>query len=675
MKDSFILGLLQNISVLLAFSFIFDYFWTRNESRNTFVNKVLAGIIIGIATILLILTPWTFKTGVFFDTRSVLLAISGLFFGILPTVLAMLIAALYRLYEGGAGQWMGIAVVLSSGTIGMLWGRFRPDWKKNPTRELIWLGFLVHLVMLGCAFLLPFEIVFHTLEKIILAVLIIYPLATILLGKLILKQIRNWENKIALNISEERWRFALEGAGDGLWDWDAETGKVFFSDQWKNMLGYASNEIRNDLSEWKKLIHPDDLERVLDHVEKMQNMNIEYYESEYRLLCKDGTYKWILDRGKVMGVDSLGFAKRSIGTHKDITERKRTENELKESKEYLNSILSTIPDLIFMFDKNGLFVDCQVSENSNLFVPLREFLYKNVTEVMPGEIGLKTLRAIDEVIRTGKQVNFEYDLMLPDGSNCFEARLVLFSNDRVLAVVRNTTRAKEAEIKLRQSREQLKSFAAHLQYIRENERQLLANEIHDELGQTLVAMKIDLGLLGNKVNKMIPESKLEKVLPEYERLTGFVDKSINVTRKIMTELHPEVLDILGFSEAARVLLRKFEERTGVETKFQSNVRDINLPQSYLVAVYHIFNEILSNVEKHAGATKVFVNLVKEDGRITLEVIDNGVGFEVSDIPQTGKYGILGMYERAYSIDGELIVTSQKNAGTTVLLEIHGSTEK
>ena len=83
------------------------------------------------------------------------------------------------------------------------------------------------------------------------------------------------------HINEERWRFALEGAGDGLWDWDAETGKVFFSDQWKNMLGYASNEIRNDLSEWKKLIHPDDLERVMEHVDKMQNMNIEYYESEY----------------------------------------------------------------------------------------------------------------------------------------------------------------------------------------------------------------------------------------------------------------------------------------------------------------------------------------------------------------------------------------------------------
>jgi len=675
MKDSFILGLLQNISVLLAFSYIVDYFWTQNESRNAFANKIIAGIIIGIATILLILTPWTFKTGVFFDTRSVLLAISGLFFGVLPTVLAMLIAALYRLYEGGAGQWMGIAVVLSSGTIGLLWGRFRPDWKKNPTRELIWLGFLVHLVMVGCAFLLPFEMVFQTLEKIFLAVLIIYPLATILLGKLILKQIRNWENKIALNISEERWRFALEGAGDGLWDWDAETGLVFFSDQWKNMLGYAPNEIRNDLSEWKKLIHPDDLDRVMNRVDKMQNMNIDYYESEYRLLCKDGTYKWILDRGKVMEVDSLGFAKRSIGTHKDITERKRTEKELKESKEYLNSILKTIPDLIFMFDKNGNFVDCQVSENVNLFVPLYEFLYKNVTEVMPDEIGSKTLQAINEVIKTGKQVNFEYDLVLPNGINYFEALLVLFSNDRVLAVVRNTTRTKESEMKLKQSREQLKSFAAHLQYIRENERQLLSNEIHDELGQTLVAMKIDLGLLGNKVSKIIPEGKQEQVLPEYQRLAGFIDKSINTTRKIMTELHPEVLDLLGFSEAANVLLHKFQERTGVVSVFQSNVRDINLNQSSSVAVYHIFNEIIENIEKHAGATNVIVNLTKENGRIVLEVKDDGVGFDAPDNPQEGKYGILGMYERAYSIDGEVFIKSEKGVGTTVILEIDERNDK
>ncbi len=190
-----------------------------------------------------------------------------------------------------------------------------------------------------------------------------------------------------------------------------------------------------------------------------------------------------------------------------------------------------------------------------------------------------------------------------------------------------------------------------------------------------VAMKIDLGLLGNKVSKIIPESKLEQVLPEYQRLAGFIDKSINTTRNIMTELHPEVLDILGFSEAASVLLRKFEERTGIETQFQSNVRDINLSQTHLVAVYHIFSQMLDNVEKHARATLVTVELSKENDRIILEVADNGIGFEVPDIPQTGKYGILGMYERAYSIDGELTVTSQKGVGTTVLLEINESTDK
>ncbi len=254
------------------------------------------------------------------------------------------------------------------------------------------------------------------------------------------------------------------------------------------MLGYAPDEIRNDLSEWKKLIHPDDLQSVMDHVDNMQNMNIEYYESEYRLLCKDGTYKWILDRGKVMEVDSLGFAKRSIGTHKDITEQKRTEKELKDSKEYLNSILKTIPDLIFMFDKNGDFVDCQVSEDIDLYAPINKFMHKNVKEVMPNDTADRTINAINSVLKNGQQVNFEYDLTLPDGKKSFEAQLLLFSNDRVLAMCKDISKAKESEKILKQSREQLKSFAAHLQSVREHERQLLSNEIHDELGQTLVVL-------------------------------------------------------------------------------------------------------------------------------------------------------------------------------------------
>jgi hypothetical protein len=107
MKDTFLLGLIQNIAVLLTFSMLYDYFWARNSGRRTFLYKLGTGFFVGGVGVVLILTPWTFTEGLFFDTRSVLLSVSGLFLGGIPTVIAMLILAIYRLVLGGPGVWMG----------------------------------------------------------------------------------------------------------------------------------------------------------------------------------------------------------------------------------------------------------------------------------------------------------------------------------------------------------------------------------------------------------------------------------------------------------------------------------------------------------------------------------------------------------------------------------------
>ena len=138
---------------------------------------------------------------------------------------------------------------------------------------------------------------------------------------------------LALKESEERWHFALEGTGDGIWDWDLATNKVFFSDQWKAMLGYQPDEIANELDEWNKRVHPDDLEQALNDINKHFNGETPIYRNEQRLLCKDGTYKWILDRGKILRRDEKGKPLRAIGIHTDISIRKQFENDLIIAKE------------------------------------------------------------------------------------------------------------------------------------------------------------------------------------------------------------------------------------------------------------------------------------------------------------------------------------------------------
>ena len=338
MNNGIILSLLQNIAILIAFSMLYDYAWVKSKKIIRITKKIFIGFILGCIGIVLMLTPWTLYPGLVFDTRSIMLSVSGLFFGAIPTIIAMIITSLYRVFMGGDGMWMGIAVILTSGTIGILWSNFKlKNSKIIKHKELIYVGLLVHVIMLACTAFLPKESILPTLKTISLPVIILYPLATLILGRLLVKQYQNWQIRKALHESEQRWKFALEGSGDGVWDWNPQTGEVYYSRQWKAMLGFKEDEIENNLKEWDKRVHPDDKEKVYADLKEHLKGETNRYVNEHRVLCKDGSYKWILDSGKVMERDENNNPVRVIGTHKDISKRKNAETHLKESnEEYLS---------------------------------------------------------------------------------------------------------------------------------------------------------------------------------------------------------------------------------------------------------------------------------------------------------------------------------------------------
>jgi PAS domain S-box-containing protein len=142
-----------------------------------------------------------------------------------------------------------------------------------------------------------------------------------------------------LRESEARWQYALEGAGDGAWDWDIRTGKIFFSRRWKEMLGYSEEEVGDSLDEWSNRVHPDDLPEAMTLVRRHLDGLTPQYWSEHRVRCKDGDYKWILDRGKVIERDKDGMALRCIGTHSDIDAFKRLQTENKETLAELTTLM------------------------------------------------------------------------------------------------------------------------------------------------------------------------------------------------------------------------------------------------------------------------------------------------------------------------------------------------
>ncbi len=168
---------------------------------------------------------------------------------------------------------------------------------------------------------------------------------------------RNREITKQLRDSEERWKFALEGAGEGVWDWNPQTGEALFSERWKEMLGYAEHEFPNSGAVWVDHIHLDDKEHAESIIHGCFTGSQPCFAIEYRMRCKDDAWKWILARGKVVSRDANGNPLRVIGTHTDITARKRSEESLQSSESKFRALYDSTGDAMMLFDENGFF-DC-----------------------------------------------------------------------------------------------------------------------------------------------------------------------------------------------------------------------------------------------------------------------------------------------------------------------------
>jgi signal transduction histidine kinase len=228
---------------------------------------------------------------------------------------------------------------------------------------------------------------------------------------------------------------------------------------------------------------------------------------------------------------------------------------------------------------------------------------------------------------------------------------------------------KKTENALIESQEKLKKFAAHLQFVREEERISLAREIHDELGQILVAIKIELGILIQNVTNEKEEGCREEWLQRLLRLSGLVNDTIHSSRRIMTDLRPAMLDFLGFIEAGRQHLMKFGERFQIECNFINDLADIEIDMQKSVALFRILQESLNNVAKHAHASEVTVHIGRDKDSMFLEISDNGKGFDLGQMRRMDSYGVLGMMERALILEGEFNIYSTPGEGTKVRVDM------
>jgi signal transduction histidine kinase len=230
--------------------------------------------------------------------------------------------------------------------------------------------------------------------------------------------------------------------------------------------------------------------------------------------------------------------------------------------------------------------------------------------------------------------------------------------------IEDVTERKQAEEELKRSSMQLRNLSHRLQSLREEERTLIAREIHDELGQQLSALQIDLTWLEDQV----PANK-RNVRARIRTMEGLVDTIIRSVQRIATELRPSLLDDLGLSAAIEWQAKEFKKRTGIECKVFLNKEEIKPTRDRSTAIFRIFQETLTNVLRHAQAKKVEVYLIEKSSQLVLEVRDDGRGIPESRIGSPKSLGLVGIRERANALRGNLQISGLPGGGTTVRVEL------
>ena len=217
---------------------------------------------------------------------------------------------------------------------------------------------------------------------------------------------------------------------------------------------------------------------------------------------------------------------------------------------------------------------------------------------------------------------------------------------------------------LKKSRENLRNLSSYLQSVREQERTLIAGEILDDLGQSLTALKIDISWLAKKLPK--DQKPLLEKLEAMSKLTGATLKTV---QRISTELRPSLLDHLGLAAAIEWQVEEFQNRSGIKYKLTIDPEDITLDEKLSTAIFRIFQETLTNVARHAQATRVTVSLKETEDTLELRLRDNGKGITKEQISDPKSFGLMGIRERVHPWGGQVTISGKPGKGTAVEIRI------
>ncbi|MEA5018695.1 MAG: EAL domain-containing protein [Erysipelotrichaceae bacterium] len=340
-------ALFNNAALLLGLSVIHELA-ALLPTKYQHLQKYFSGGSIALICIAIMLNPFTLQSGIIFDTRSVLISVTALVFGLIPTVITVVVAVIVRLLIGGSGTIMGVAVILSSAAIGLIWRHLIFNkTKRNPALSVYIMSLFVHLAMLICMLFLPNEDRFNVVNAITLPVMLIYPFATVLLSLLLMRQQKFKSTQAQLKESEERFKLLFEKAPLGYQSLDVDGNFLDVNQQWCELLGYKKEEV---IGKWfGDFLSPENKEAFIQRfpIFKAQG-NI---HAEFEVLHKNGNPLFLSFEGKI-GFDENGSFKQTHCILKDVTAQKTAEAALLESERKYRDIAENMSDIVWQMDLN-----------------------------------------------------------------------------------------------------------------------------------------------------------------------------------------------------------------------------------------------------------------------------------------------------------------------------------
>lgn len=474
---------------------------------------------------------------------------------------------------------------------------------------------------------------------------------------------QNLEKEVETKISQiklmnTRFELMMEATDDAIWDMEFGSDKIWGN---KKYLSYFSEIVDEHIFyvDLQSRIHPEDLIILNDAftialIKKETNFSI-----KYRLKNNDGDWLILINKSIII-YNKKNEPIRLIGNVQNITEEEKIKQQLINKKDWTDALLNSLPGIFYMFNKKGEYIRWNENILAITGYNKQEMATINPILFVPEEQRPNLLETINDVFENGAN-SLEADLLTKDGRRIpyYFTGIYIKMGDQDCMMGVGIDISERVKVQ-----QELRNLATDLQNIREEERTRISREIHDELGQQLTGLKMNISWLNKKITNATPE-----ISTHINQSIALSDQTLKTVRRIAAQLRPSILDDLGLVSALEWESDEFQNRYNIETNFVAENITSTLDQKMSTAIFRIFQESLTNILRHSKATLVTTVFSELPNQFTFEIEDNGIGFDENTNKKIRSLGLLGMQERASMIGGTLTINSTPNKGTILYLEI------